>query len=91
MGPKFRYLGSEVTIEDGLLWQDPLPDAVGAPIDASDVDRPAQAGRPHDLGLSVSDLAYTAFSAAVTHRDTDKRGGADGGRRALAPSRRTGP
>ena len=30
---------------------------------------------------------YTAFSAAVTHRSSDKRGGANGGRLALAPQK----
>ena len=39
------------------------------------------------MGLSVSDLAFTAFSAAATYRDSDKRGGADGGRLALAPQK----
>ncbi len=40
-----------------------------------------------DTGLSVSDLVYTAFSAASTYRDSDKRGGANGGRLALAPQK----
>jgi len=39
------------------------------------------------LGISVSDLVFTAFSAAVTHRHSDKRGGANGGRLALAPQK----
>ncbi len=38
-------------------------------------------------GASVSDLAFTAFSAASTYRDSDKRGGANGGRLALAPQK----
>ena len=38
-------------------------------------------------GLSVSDLVFTAFSAAATYRDSDKRGGANGGRLALAPQK----
>jgi catalase-peroxidase len=85
MGPKHRYLGPEVTIEDGLLWQDPLPDRDYALIDAADI-----AGLKEAIlasGVSVSDLVFTAFSAATTYRDSDKRGGANGGRLALAPQK----
>ncbi|GAA2751739.1 catalase/peroxidase HPI [Amnibacterium kyonggiense] len=85
MGPRFRYLGPEATIEDDLLWQDPLPEADGAPIDGDDVE--ALKRTILATGLSVSDLAFTAFSAASTYRDSDKRGGANGGRLALAPQR----
>jgi catalase-peroxidase len=38
-------------------------------------------------GMSVSDLAFTAFSAAETYRDSDKRGGVNGARLALAPQK----
>jgi catalase-peroxidase len=85
MGPRHRYLGPEVAIEDGLLWQDPLPerdyDLVGE-AEIATLKRAIMA-----TGLSVSDLAFTAFSAAATYRDSDKRGGANGGRLALAPQR----
>ena len=85
MGPKERYLGPEVRIEDDLLWQDPIPPRDHALIDEGDV-----ATLKRDIlatGLSVSDLAFTAFSAASTYRDSDKRGGANGGRLALAPQK----
>ncbi|MCW2166446.1 catalase/peroxidase HPI [Microbacterium hydrothermale] len=85
MGPKHRYLGPEVTIADDLLWQDPLPDAEGPSLDEADVETLKKAVL--DTGLSVSDLVYTAFSAASTYRDSDKRGGANGGRLALAPQK----
>ncbi|KQP50184.1 MULTISPECIES: catalase/peroxidase HPI [unclassified Methylobacterium] len=85
MGPKHRYLGPEVTIEDGLLWQDPIPDAAYAPVGEAEVATLKQAILA--TGLSVSDLAFTAFSAASTYRDSDKRGGANGGRLALAPQK----
>ena len=85
MGPRHRYLGPEATIEDGLLWQDPLPAATSAPIGEADVAALKQAIAA--TGLSVSDLAFTAFSAAVPYRDSDKRGGANGGRLALAPQK----
>jgi len=85
MGPKHRYLGPEVTIENGLLWQDPLPerdhDLVGE-VEIAALKRAIMA-----MGLAVSDLAFTAFSAAVPYRDSDKRGGANGGRLALAPQK----
>ena len=85
MGPKHRYLGPEVTIEDGLLWQDPIPDAAYAPVGEAEIDALKQAILARNL--SVSDLAFTAFSAASTYRDSDKRGGANGGRLALAPQK----
>ena len=84
MGPKSRYLGPEVAAED-FIWQDPLPAATGAPVDEAEVARLKQAVL--ESGLSVSDLAFTAFSSAVTYRDTDKRGGANGARIALAPQK----
>jgi catalase-peroxidase len=85
MGPKERYLGPEVKIEDDLLWQDPIPPRDHDLIDDDDI-----AALKRDIlatGLSVSDLAFTAFSAASTYRDSDKRGGANGGRLALAPQK----
>ncbi|TXM94936.1 catalase/peroxidase HPI [Methylobacterium sp. WL116] len=85
MGPKHRYLGPEVTIEDGLLWQDPIPDAAYAPVGEAEVATLKQTILA--TGISVSDLAFTAFSAASTYRDSDKRGGANGGRLALAPQK----
>ncbi|WP_051093030.1 catalase/peroxidase HPI [Methylobacterium sp. 77] len=85
MGPKERYLGPEVTIEDDLLWQDPIPPRDFELIDASDIAALKQAIMA--TGQSVSDLAFTAFSAAATYRDSDKRGGANGGRLALAPQK----
>ncbi|MFJ5143799.1 catalase/peroxidase HPI [Curtobacterium sp. NPDC088465] len=85
MGPKHRYLGPETTISDDLLWQDPLPDPVGEPLSDADVETLRAAIR--STGTSVSDLVVTAYSAASTYRDSDKRGGANGGRIALAPQK----
>ena len=85
MGPKFRYLGPEVKIEPGLLWQDPLPERDYVLVDAADIANLKTAIMA--TGLSVSDLVFTAFSAAATYRDSDKRGGANGGRLALAPQK----
>jgi catalase-peroxidase len=84
MGPKARYVGSEVPAED-LLWQDPLPKADYAAITAADVTALKQAIAA--TGLSNADLVRTAWASAVTYRDTDKRGGANGARIRLAPQK----
>ena len=84
MGPKARYVGAEVPSED-LLWQDPLPKADYATITAADITALKQAIAA--TGLSNSDLVRTAWAAAVTYRDTDKRGGANGARIRLAPQK----
>jgi catalase-peroxidase len=85
MGPKERYLGPEATIENDLLWQDPIPARNYELIDQNDIASLRQAIMA--TGHSVSDLVFTAFSAAATYRGSDKRGGANGGRLALAPQK----
>ena len=85
MGPRERYLGSEKRNDNGLLWQDPIPLADYSLVDATDIMALKQSILAS--GISPSDLVYTAFSAAVTHRSSDKRGGANGGRLALAPQK----
>ncbi|GAA1778553.1 catalase/peroxidase HPI [Leucobacter iarius] len=84
LGPKSRYLGSEVPAED-LLWQDPLPEPAGAPLAAADVAALAQ--RIADAGLPVADLVGAAWAASASFRGSDKRGGANGGRIRLEPQR----
>ncbi|MEH6797607.1 MAG: catalase-peroxidase, partial [Rhodococcus sp. (in: high G+C Gram-positive bacteria)] len=75
MGPKSRYLGPEVAAED-MPWQDPLPARDHDVVGAGEIATLKQSIL--GSGVSVSDLAFTAFSSAVTYRDTDKRGGANG-------------
>ncbi len=84
MGPKARYLGPEVPKED-LIWQDPLPAPTGAQIDAKDVD--ALKKQLLSSGLSLAELAGTAWASASTFRGSDKRGGANGARIRLAPQK----
>jgi catalase-peroxidase len=84
MGPKARYVGAEVPAEN-LIWQDPLPAADYAVIEAGDVTALKDAIR--DTGLSRSELVRTAWASAVTFRDTDMRGGANGARIRLAPQK----
>ncbi|MEI2796568.1 catalase/peroxidase HPI [Pseudoxanthomonas sp. F11] len=84
MGPRARYLGPEVPKEE-LIWQDPLPSADYAPIDAADID--TLKGKVAASGLSVSELVATAWASASTFRGGDKRGGANGARVRLAPQK----
>ena len=84
MGPKVRYLGPEVPAED-LIWQDPVPAVDHELVNASDIAH--LKGKILASGLSVSELVYTAWSSAATYRDSDKRGGANGGRIRLAPQK----
>lgn len=84
MGPKSRYLGPEVAAED-MPWQDPLPARDHDVVGAGEIATLKQSIL--GSGVSVSDLAFTAFSSAVTYRDTDKRGGANGARLTLAPQK----
>ncbi|HDZ08853.1 catalase/peroxidase HPI [Pseudohongiella sp.] len=84
MGPKSRYLGPEVPAED-LIWQDPVPAVSHELIDTSDIAD--LKGKVLASGLSVSELVYTAWSAASTFRGSDKRGGANGARIRLAPQK----
>ncbi|WP_243227023.1 catalase/peroxidase HPI [Microbacterium sp. CIAB417] len=84
MGPKVRYLGSEVPEED-LIWQDPVPPVDHDLIDAADAV--ALKSRILESGLSVSELVSTTWAAASTFRGSDKRGGVNGARIRLAPQK----
>jgi catalase-peroxidase len=84
MGPRNRYLGSEVPAEV-LIWQDPIP-AVNHPlVDATDVEM--LKSKVLASGLSVAELVSTAWASASTYRGSDKRGGANGARVRLAPQK----
>jgi catalase-peroxidase len=82
MGPKSRYLGPEVPEED-LIWQDPIP-AGRTPSDSEVADLKRKI---LDSGLSVSELVKAAWASASTYRQSDHRGGANGGRIRLAPQK----
>ncbi|MFJ5925914.1 catalase/peroxidase HPI [Kitasatospora sp. NPDC092948] len=84
MGPVSRYLGPEVPSEE-LLWQDPLPQAQGTPIDAADVAALKQ--RVLASELTTAQLVSTAWASAASFRGSDKRGGANGARVRLEPQR----
>ncbi|MEM9731553.1 MAG: catalase/peroxidase HPI, partial [Myxococcota bacterium] len=82
MGPRARYLGSEVP-EEEFIWQDPVPSVDHALVDAKDVRK--LKAQILASGRSVPQLVKAAWASASTFRDTDKRGGANGARVRLAP------
>ncbi len=84
MGPYVRLLGPEVPAEP-RLWQDPIPPVDHPLIDETDIaDLKAQILAS---GLSISRLVATAWASASTFRGSDKRGGANGARIRLSPSK----
>ncbi|WP_210150816.1 catalase/peroxidase HPI [Chryseobacterium scophthalmum] len=84
MGPKVRYLGSEVPSEE-LIWQDPIPEVNHELVDNSDID--SLRSKILNSGLSISELVSTAWASASTFRGSDKRGGVNGARIRLAPQK----
>jgi len=84
MGPRALYLGADVP-EEELIWQDPIPDADYALIDAQDITN--LKGKILASGLSVAQLVSTAWASASSFRGSDKRGGANGARIRLAPQK----
>ena len=84
MGPKVRYLGSEIP-EENLIWQDPVPAVDHALVDASDIAQ--LKANILATGLSTSELVGTAWCSATTFRNSDKRGGTNGARICLAPQK----
>nr|WP_148909448.1 catalase/peroxidase HPI [Sphingobacterium composti Yoo et al. 2007 non Ten et al. 2007] len=84
MGPRSTYLGPEIPAQE-FIWQDPLPKAAGNIIENKDIT-----GLKEEIlrsGLSIRELVATAWASASTYRHSDRRGGANGGRIALAPQR----
>jgi catalase-peroxidase len=84
MGPKSTYVGPEAPQED-MIWQDPIP-ALNHPV-IDELDIVHLKGKILDSGLSISELVSTAWASASTYRESDRRGGANGGRIRLAPQR----
>lgn len=84
MGPRSRYLGSEVPAEE-MIWQDPIPAVDHDVINDKDVSE--LKAKILASGLSVGELVSTAWASASTFRGSDMRGGANGGRLRLAPQK----
>lgn len=81
LGPRSRYLGSEVP-EEVFIWQDPVPES---DFKASDKELDVLKNRILKSGLTVSELVSTAWASASTYRGSDMRGGSNGARVRLAP------
>jgi len=82
MGPKSTYIGPEVPHED-FLWQDPIPEVDYELINGADIEK--LKSQILEAGISTGDLVKTAWAAASTYRDSDRKGGANGGRLRLEP------
>ena len=83
MGPRACYLGSDVPKEE-LIWQDPI-DKPKYKLKSKDID--ILKSKILKSGISVSELASTAWASASTFRGSDKRGGANGARIMLEPQK----
>lgn len=84
MGPKTRYLGSEVPVED-FLWQDPTPSLDHELVNEQHIKELKKQIR--ESGLTVAQLVSTAWASASTYRGSDLRGGSNGARIRLAPQK----
>ncbi len=82
MGPITCYLGKEVPSET-LIWQDPVPKLSHELINLEDITQLKDALIKSNL--TITQLVATAWGSAATFRNSDKRGGANGGRIALVP------
>ncbi|PHQ77129.1 MAG: catalase/peroxidase HPI, partial [Idiomarina sp.] len=83
LGPKDRYLGTDVPDED-LIWQDPIP-KVDYSLSDGEVEELKQ--KLLNSGLTSYELITTAWDSARTFRGSDYRGGANGARIRLAPQK----
>ena len=83
MGPVSRLRGPLVAPPQ--LWQDPIPDVDHELIGEQDVAQ--LKAKILASGLTISQLATTAWASASTFRGSDKRGGANGARLRLAPQK----
>ena len=84
MGPIDRYVGSQVPAEV-MIWQDPVPVRDYDLIDDAQVAQLKTAIL--SSGIAIPQMISTAWASAVTYRNTDKRGGANGARIRLEPQR----
>ncbi|MEO5312695.1 catalase/peroxidase HPI [Pseudarthrobacter sp. CC12] len=72
-------------VPEAQLWQDPVPAVDHELIDEQDIA--GLKAKLLDAGLTIPQLAGTAWASAATYRKTDRRGGANGARIRLEPQR----
>ena len=72
-------------VPEAQLWQDPVPAVDHELVDEQDIAQ--LKAKLLDSGLTIPQLAGTAWASAATYRKTDKRGGANGARIRLEPQR----
>ena len=82
MGPRCRYLGSEVP-KEVLIWQDPVPAVDHKLIGEKEIT--ALKTKILASGLPLTQWVKAAWASASTFRGSDLRGGANGARLRLAP------
>ena len=82
MGPRCRYLGSEVP-KEVLIWQDPVPAVDHKLIGEKEIT--ALKSKIIASGLPLPQWVKAAWASASTFRGSDMRGGANGARLRLAP------
>jgi len=82
LGPERRYLWKEKP-STLFVWQEPLPEPKCRELLEKEVEFLKEKIRSSDVPLR--DFLYTAWSSASTYRDSDKRGGANGGKIVLPP------
>ncbi|TRX54879.1 catalase/peroxidase HPI [Fulvivirga sp. M361] len=82
MGPRSTYLGPEIPKEE-FIWQDPIPAVDHELADQKNIA--ALKGKIQNSGLTTNELVTTAWGAASTYRDSDRKGGANGARIRLEP------
>ncbi len=83
LGPKNRYLGTDVPQED-LIWQDPIP-AFNSTLTDGEIEEIKKIIL--GSGLTRAELINTAWDSARTFRGSDFRGGANGARIRLEPQK----
>jgi catalase-peroxidase len=72
-------------VPEAQLWQDPVPAVDHELIDDQEIA--SLKAKLLDSGLTIPQLAGTAWASAATYRKTDRRGGANGARIRLEPQR----
>jgi catalase-peroxidase len=82
MGPRSRYLGSEVP-KEVLIWQDPVPAVDHKLIGEKEIA--TLKSKILASGLPLCQWVKAAWASASTFRGSDMRGGANGARLRLAP------